>query len=414
MTNNVRLTWDNNAVTATHTRIERQLAPILEENFNGPLNQTIVGPSIEYSRAPAANAVWAYVGANDINLTGNGSAKGKGHVTTDFGTSDYVVEAHWGTPEVLSFESAFQIILDTDANFDSADTTTYNNLNSNGSGRIRYYERGVLIMDFGGNTAPNGTAINFFRVTKTGTSLAVDIYIPSRGVSKRMTAVLSSDYSAYTHGGFYLRGDTLAEAWDYTVLHESHLLIMDDFTQGDGTGLSGRTPNYSLAGGTWGRRTVSPDYYSNIYGNAAANSSTGGATVNTLNLPAVYDILDVSLDFTYYPTAVTQEAGIVVRVVDQNNLYLCRWYSDGYRSMLQIYKRVSGTFTALKSLEIPATSGTLRFQMVGDYFQLSANGFSMALDDCALHKTGLGVGLRLTNNPVPSVGHVDNFIVRGR
>jgi hypothetical protein len=153
----------------------------------------------------------------------------------------------------------------------------------------------------------------------------------------------------------------------------------DTFTQANGTQL---TTNWIVSAGNF-----------TIVNNAAVGSGVFNlATLNGVNNS------DVSIQATVALTAtVGSYAGLVARHsgVGLANLYWGGLINNGSSITANIYRIVNGTATLIAVSEVAASSGTLRFDVVGDSLSLYLNGALVAFGNDATLTTG-SVGILAT------------------
>ncbi len=146
--------------------------------------------------------------------------------------------------------------------------------------------------------------------------------------------------------------------WNGASAGPAPILILDNFTDVNGTALANHTPDIDTAGGGW---TIATN-------GLISNNALGGNS--NFEMPLMIDsgVADV--------TAVAEFAtaksgfGLIVNGVDINNF----WMGVVEGTNLRIYERSNGSFTQRASVNIPASSAhTLTLISSGDTLTLTAS-----------------------------------------
>jgi len=170
-------------------------------------------------------------------------------------------------------------------------------------------------------------------------------------------------------------------------------LPQDDFNRSNGN------LGTAVVGGAW-----QGDASWQINSNKARNASTGAAW-----LDAGVDDMIVEADITYD----SLESGLIARVTDANNLlYLDVTHNNGTTASINIYKRVSGTFTAIGTADYVTTSIgavlNLKLECSGSNIKAYVNDVLIVSATDSV-QTGQGAGIICLAGPNPTI--FDNFVV---
>lgn len=171
-------------------------------------------------------------------------------------------------------------------------------------------------------------------------------------------------------------------------------VFADNFTDSDGVTLQSHTPD---TGTSWTR----------LWGTAAGvdieintNRARSDGTLNSgviYTADATYPSADYDVTFTL--VSLVNLAGrplyVMVRVADQENMYAV--YLSKQTNACSLYKKVSGTWTAIGSLfDEPADGSVCKLEIIGTTLTFYDDGVSVASatdsDLSAAGKAGLGAG----------------------
>jgi hypothetical protein len=172
----------------------------------------------------------------------------------------------------------------------------------------------------------------------------------------------------------------------------------DTFTGTTGTELPSHTPDTGTSwSALWQSAVTEPDIALNASNQAAVDGDVNDGVVYTAN--ATYPSADYDAAFTIVTWVVISGAPLYlfVRIQDIENLYAVRLFQPAEGAISQLYKKVSGTWTALGSLfTAPANGSVCKLEIVGTALKFYDDGVEVASatvsDISATGKAGLGAG----------------------
>lgn len=195
-------------------------------------------------------------------------------------------------------------------------------------------------------------------------------------------------------------------------------VFSDTFTGSTGTQLQSHTPD---TGTSWTRLwgSVSTlDWVINASNQATPETDADDGVIYTAD--ATYPSADykVEWDLVAGPGSSARTVYAMVRIQDQENMYAVRLISTASGS--QLYKKVSGTWTALGStFTVPANGSVCRLEIIGSALKFYDDGVEIAsatdTDISAAGKAGLGAGggaELVTSTDDSNASNIwDNFVV---
>jgi hypothetical protein len=172
-------------------------------------------------------------------------------------------------------------------------------------------------------------------------------------------------------------------------------IFADNFTGSDGTQLQSHTPD---TGTSWTRLWGSNGTLDLVItsNRCVQEAVTNNGVIYTAD--ATYPSADYDITFTVFTLVdLDRPAYVFVRLQDQENMYAARIYRSSRGAISRLYKKVSGTWTALGSLFTgPADGSVCKLEIVGTALKFYDDGVEVASatdsDISAAGKAGLGAG----------------------
>lgn len=196
------------------------------------------------------------------------------------------------------------------------------------------------------------------------------------------------------------------------------LLFRDTFTDTDSTALQSHTPD---TGTGWTRVWGSSGVNISVEANQAEGS--GGASDGAIyTADATYGTADYMVKATITDMSIGSDDPIflLLRVQDQENMYAVGFWDNGTASSSRMYKKVSGTWTALgTAFTTPVDGDVVHFFAMGETIGVAVNGDIVDSvtdsDITSAGKAGLAMGgdaeLVNSSDDMASGNSVDNFEV---
>ncbi len=168
-------------------------------------------------------------------------------------------------------------------------------------------------------------------------------------------------------------------------------VFSDTFTGSDGTQLQSHTPD---TGTSWTRLWGSNATVDWVITSNQTNPEVDSDDGSMYTADATYDSADYYIEWTLVTQGgTTRVTYAFVRMQDQENMYAVRLVSGAGAS--QLYKKVSGTWTALGStFTVPANGSVCKLEISGTTLTFYDDGVSVAsATDSSISSTGkAGIG----------------------
>ena len=156
--------------------------------------------------------------------------------------------------------------------------------------------------------------------------------------------------------------------------------FVDTFTEGSNQDLENHTPN---TGTSWTQLWADNPArgWDVIASSGIAQCSMAGGVGNVYTADVSYPSADydVTVTMTQLSSQVDDPIYLFVRIQDQENMYAVRLIDQGGSGTCQLYKKVSGTWTALGStFDPPADGSVVRLEIIGTVLKFYDDGVQKA------------------------------------
>src|SRR3990167_8328049 len=170
----------------------------------------------------------------------------------------------------------------------------------------------------------------------------------------------------------------------------------DTFTGNDDTALQNHTPD---TGDSWTRIWTSTDgtKYEIISNKIQQAGSANTGCMYTADATYPSADYDITCTMTELGVSTTNNIYLFVRVQDQENMYAVRLLDQGGTDTCQLYKKVSGTWSALGDVFTPPANGSVvKLEIIGSTLKFYDDGVEIASatdgDITSAGKAGIGGG----------------------